>query len=317
LVGNINRVKEFDVAAVNGNKTLAACVERSAIERCKDAIVNLGVLHTPVIGATEGGKRTLLSGQCELTALRELGIKKMEAVEVGVKGGGGETAKLSLLLMSLRETPEALREGLLIQEAVSAGVPRSEIQDMLGKSASWVCNRLSLVTRLDNGVYEMVRNGSLDPRSAQEVARLPEETQFAFAETAVREGLPKSTIETLVAGFNEEGCPDAVKAQIISDPRAALRRMVDNRRAVNVGGQQDNPLGSRQKSVRPSDINESIKETRRQIAILYGLIYYESSYDAMKYRESLKELEPDIVALLAKVRRIISPGKSEVAESVG
>ena len=314
MVRDINKVKEFDVATVNGNKTLAACVERGAIERCKDAIVKLGVLHTPVIGASEGGKRVILSGQCELTALRELGIKKMEAVEVGVADGGGEMAKLSLLLMSLRETSGALREGLLIQEAVNAGALRSEIQAMLGKSASWVCNRLSLVTRLNDGVYEMVRNGSLDPRSAQEVARLPAETQFAFAEIAVREGLPKSSIETLVAGYNEDGCPDTVKEQIISDPKAVLKRMTDKRRAVIADGVQS---GARHKSVRPTGIFDSVKETRAQIAILYGLLYNESPYDAMQYRNALKELEADLLALLEKVRKIVSPGKSEVMEIVG
>ena len=309
LTGNINRVKEFDVSAVNGNKTLAACVERRAVERCKDAIVSLGVLHTPVIGTAEGGKRELLFGQCELTALRELGVKKMEAVEVDVKGGGGEMAKLSLLLMSLREAPGALHEGLLLQEAVNAGVPRTEIQVLLGKSASWVSNRLSLVTRLDSGVYEMVRNGLLDPRSAQEVARLPEEKQFAFAENAIREGLPKSSIEALVAGFNDNDCPDEVKAQILGNPREALKRMTDKRRAVNT----DNGLhGHRHKSARPNEIQESVKETRTQIAILYGLLYYESPYSVTKHKKAIKELEEDLVLLLTKVSALVSPGKTEV-----
>ena len=219
----IKRIKEIDVATVEGSKTLAAGVDRRAIERCKDAIEKLGVLHTPVIGTTQTGNRLLLSGQCELTALRELGVKKMDALEVEVTGDAGARAKLSLLLISLKEMPNALCEGLLLQEAVTAGVPRAEIQAMLSKSASWVSNRISLVTRLDGNVYELVRCGLLDPRSAQEIARLPAKAQFAFAQTALRECLPKSAIESLVAGYNDESCPDAVKQQILSTaPRKSL-----------------------------------------------------------------------------------------------
>jgi len=310
MAKNINKVKEIDVATVAGNKTLAAGVDRRAVERCKDTIEKLGILHTPVVGATPGGNLLLLSGQCELTALRELGVKKMDAIEVDVTGDAGVRAKLSLLLISLKDMPGALCEGLLLQEAVGAGVPRSEIQTMLGKSASWVSNRISLVTRLDVNVYEMVRSGLFDPRSAEEVARLPAEVQFAFAETAVREGLPKSAIESLVAGYNDETCPDAVKAQIISDPRSAIRRMADRRRAVDADSQ-----GRRKGRVPPHDVDRCIKSAREQIAKLRHMLPYVTPIEAPQYNGALNELEADILALLTTVRGLLYPGKKEVGHS--
>ena len=310
MAKNINKIKEIDVATVAGNKTLAAGVDRRAVERCKDTIEKLGILHTPVVGATPGGNLLLLSGQCELTALRELGVKKMDAIEVDVTGDAGVRAKLSLLLISLKDMPGALCEGLLLQEAVGAGVPRSEIQTMLGKSASWVSNRISLVTRLDGNVYEMVRSGLFDPRSAEEVARLPAEVQFAFAETAVREGLPKSAIESLVAGYNDETCPDAVKAQIISDPRSAIRRMADRRRAVDADSQ-----GRRKGRVPPHDVDRCIKSAREQIAKLRHMLPYVTPIEAPQYNGALNELEADILALLTTVRGLLYPGKKEVGHS--
>jgi ParB-like chromosome segregation protein Spo0J len=312
MVKNISKVKEIDVATVEGNKTLAAGVDRRAVERCKDAIDKLGILHTPVVGATKSGNHLLLSGQCELTALRELGVKKMDAIEVEVTGDGGGKAKLSLLLISLWDRPGALCEGLLLQEAVNAGVPRSEIQIMLGKSASWVSNRLSLVTRLDGNVYEMVRSGLLEPRSAQEVARLPAQAQFAFAEVAVREGLPKSVIESLVAGYNDENCPNAVKTQILSDPRAALKRMTDKRRAVNV-----NQPDRHKESVTADIIDEYIKSIRIQITTLRRIFFNESVFESMENRAALKGLEAEVSALLTVVRKLVSPGKMEVGQSAG
>ena len=312
MVKNINKVKEIDMATVAGNTTLAASVDRRSVERCKEAIEKLGVVHTPVIGTSKSGKRMLLSGQCELTALRELGAKKMDAIEVDVTCGDGADAKISLLLISLQGSPGALCEGLLLQEAVSAGVPRIEIQAMLGKSASWVSNRLSLVTRLDRNVYEMVKSGVLEPRSAQDVARLPTGEQFAFAEIAVKEGLPKSAIELLVAGYNDESCPDAVKAQILSDPRAALVRMSDKRRAVTTG-----LPGLRKADVPPDAINEAIKSARMKMAALHRALCNAPPQEAVGYANALKELELSMLAMIAIIRGIFSPGKTEVERSGG
>ena len=303
---HISRVKEIDVAAVEGNKTIAPGVDRRAVERCKAALEKTGVMHTPVVGVAEGGRRLLLYGQCELTALRELHVKKMDAIEVGVADGRGASAKLSLLLMSLWERPGALCEGLLIQEAVGSGVPRSEIQAMLGRSASWVSNRVSLVTRLDGNVYGMVKSGLLDPRSAQEIARLPKEAQFAFAEAAVRECLPKSAIESLVAGYNDGGCPGAVKAQIISDPRAALKRMADKRRSVkHEGGAAQHAIGG------------CLMSLRAQITELRGMLACRPPSEAMECAAPLGELAADLSALHTAVRKSFSPGKMGAEKNAG
>jgi ParB family chromosome partitioning protein len=229
----ISKVKEIDVATVAGNNTLATAMDKRSVARCKEAIETLGVVHTPVVGITKDGNRMLFSGQSELMALRELGIKTMDAVEVDVTDDAKIKSKLLLLLLSLREKPGALCEGLLIREALNTGVNRTEIQAILSKSASWVSNRLSLVTRLDRNVYAMVKDGLIEARSAEEVSRLPTIVQFAFAETVVREGLAKSAIESLVAGYNDETCPDEVKAQMLVNPREALKRLTDKRRAVN------------------------------------------------------------------------------------
>jgi ParB-like chromosome segregation protein Spo0J len=312
MVKCIRKVKEIDVATVEGNKTMAESMDRRAIQRCKDAIEQLGVVHTPVVGATKSGKRQLLPGQCELTVLRELGVNKMDAIEIDLTGDGDIKAKLSLLLMSLNDKPGALCEALLLQEAVNAGVSRLEIQDMLGKSASWVSNRLSLVMRLDINVYELVKNGLLEPRSAQDIARLPANVQFTFAETAVREGLPKSAVEQLVGAYNDEGCPYVVKEQIVSDPRAALKRVTDRRRAVNA----DKP--DRTGSNLPIDaVNEIVKSARFQAFALRRLLSGTPSHEVESCRDALKELEFSLSEMLAMIRGIFSPGKMEVWHEAG
>ena len=316
MVGQRVRMKMNTCAAGNVSPQLgirqAAAMDRRTVERCKEAIEKLGVVHTPIVGVTKEGNRLLLSGQCELTALRELGVKKMDAVEVDVTDGKKAKEKLSLLLISLQGHPGALCEGLLIQEAVRAGVSRAEIQAILCKSASWVSNRLSLVTRLDGNVYEMVKGGLLEARCAEEVARLPQGAQFAFAEMAVREGLPKSAIESLVSGYNDESCPDAVKAQVLTNPREALKRMSDKRRPVNAGRLKHGADG-----VPPDVIGEIIKSARLQIGSLRRVLANIAPHEAAACRDALKELEASLLALRSMIHSLFSPGKTEAPHNDG
>jgi ParB-like chromosome segregation protein Spo0J len=312
MIKSISKVREIDVATVAGHKTLAAAINRRAVERCKEAIEKLGVVHTPVVGMTKEGKRLLLSGQCELTALRELGVKKMDAALVDVAGDGKGKERLALLLISLQDKPGALCEGLLIQEALNAGVSRVEIQTILSRSASWVSNRLSLVTRLDSNVYEMVKSGLLEARSAEEVARLPQGAQFAFAEMAVREGLPKSVIESLASSYNDETCPDPVKAQILADPREALKRMADKRRPVNTDRTEQD-----KKSVPPDVIGEIIKSVRLQMAALRRVLIGISPSEAEGYKDALNELESSLLALRSMIHGLFYPGKKEAKHKDG
>jgi ParB-like chromosome segregation protein Spo0J len=231
----------------------------------------------------------------------------MDAIEIDTTDEGIVNAKLSLMLISLQDKPGALCEGLLLQESVSAGVPRSEIQVMLGKSASWISNRLSLVTRLDIKVYEMVKSGLLEARSAEEIARLPTEDQFVFAEVSVREGLPKSAIESLVSAYNDKGCPDAVKAQIFEDPRQALKRLADKRRAVKTDCRG-------QRNV-PDIIDEYIKSMSFQTIALRRKLSDVSQDKVERYGSALKDLEAVLQTLLIMIQAFFTRVKTEVDQS--
>jgi hypothetical protein len=239
----------------------------------------------------------VLSGECEFTAIRETGARRMAAVSAKVPDGGG--AKLTLLLSSLRKGPGALSEAMLLREALDDGATRAELGGMLGRSASWLSNRIALATRLDNEVREMVARGLLDARSAQEIARLPADKQYAFADKAVRECLPKSAIEALVAGFNDESCPDGAKSQILRDPRAALARVSDMRRAVRA------PSAA-------GGISMRIGEAKAPLSRLAEALCFASPAEASPARRGLIELGKDLAALLEMVQRLVSPGKKEV-----
>ena len=295
-------VEELDVRAIQLNKILETASDRTTIERCKKAIVDYGALTLPVIGKLANGSKVILSGECEFAALKETGIRKMIATTAHVPEGDNTGAKLSLLLSSTRKSTSALCEGMLLQEALECGASRAELGSMLGRSASWLSNRLALASRLDSGVREMLSNGLIDARSAQEIARLPQDSQHEFAKNVINEGLPKSIIEKLVSGYNEEGCPQKVKEQIVNNPRIALTRMTDNRRAVTMAEPQQSPVG----------IAACIEAVRKPHAWLARALNNALPEEAAKQNNALRTLEEDLTALLVMIHRFVSPGKKEV-----
>ncbi|OAT79488.1 ParB/RepB/Spo0J family partition protein [Desulfotomaculum copahuensis] len=223
-------ITQIETACVKDNQVLSLSVNRQDVERCIRIIREYGLLTLPVVGNLPDGTRLVLSGECEFLALREMGVRTVETVAVPV-WEEQDSSRLSLLLTSLRKNPNALSEGLLVAQLLKTGqYTQSQVGEMLGKSVSWVNKRVSLITRLHPAVRELVTMRQLCPYSAQEIARLPEKIQHAFATKVVQEGLPKSAVEVLVETYNKEGCPDSFKEQMLEQPRHALGKVADIRK---------------------------------------------------------------------------------------
>jgi hypothetical protein len=250
-----------------------------------------------------------LSGECEFLALREMGVKNVDAVTVPITEEN-EGDRLSLLLSSLKKSPNALSEGILITRMLGTGsLTQSQLGELLGKSVSWVNKRLCLVTRLHPTVRDLVTQRQLCPHSAQEIARLPDKVQHAFSVKAIREGLPKSSIEALVAAFNAPDCPEAIKAQIIEDPRQMLSRLADIRTTVPIRSKQsDRPFTP------AAGLKQNLIGLRQHMANFAKYLFAMAIEVTGTDRKLLKELRDDTAALLAMLDERLqhfafSPGK--------
>jgi len=305
--GHITRV---ETACVQDNQVLALSVNRQDIERCTKVIRQYGLLTPPVVGSFADGTRLLLSGECEFLALREIGIKSVDAVTVPITEEN-EGDKLSLLLSSLKKSPNALSEGLLIIQMLKTGsYTQSQLGELLGKSVSWVNKRISLVTRLHPAVRDLVTQRQLCPHSAQEIARLPEEVQHAFSVKAIREGLSKSSVEALVAAFNAPNCPDAIKEQIVESPRQTLLRLSDIRTAKAI-----RPKPANKPFIHAANLKDSLIVLRKYMADFAKDLYDAVVEDMNRDRKLLKELRDDTAALLVmldgRLKQLpFSPGKN-------
>ena len=97
----------MDVACVQANQILSMGADERDIERCKRAATEFGALTPPVVGKLPSGGRIVLNGGTEFAALREMGAREMNAVAVDIRSED-YGAKISLLLASLKRSPDAL-----------------------------------------------------------------------------------------------------------------------------------------------------------------------------------------------------------------
>jgi len=218
---NRNEARTLQVGLIEKNPFLALSTNEKEVERYEWVAKVYGNVAPAVVGR-DGNAYRILSGQAGLEACAQIGIKEMPVVVAQVMGEA-EQMKLALLLTTLREGGGPLSEGAFIDALIMQhGVTRREIMGLLKKSKSWVSKRQSLATRLSQSVKELVKGGVICARTAEEVARLPEEVQFAFASVIVRDGLSKTDAGRLAGLYVREESGTAVREAILETPLSVL-----------------------------------------------------------------------------------------------
>jgi hypothetical protein len=214
----------------------------------------------PVILSDSGGHMTLLSGTAAFEAcLAEKGAR-IPAVIVKTDG---EADNLMFALQSAGhdEGLDAVSVGAAIVRLVDChGVTRKQIAESLGKSPAWINRMENLSRKLAAHVQKLVSEGEMPPRSAQEIARLPDEVQTPFAISAIGAFLSKENIVYLVSRYLNEDTGPEERERIIRTPRLALPE--DARRCGRMG--KDNSDSAR--------LSRAIARCLDETACLLGLL---------------------------------------------
>lgn len=209
------------VGQIEKNPILALGISEKNVKTYERVVKAYGNV-APAIVNQSGNTYRLLAGQARLEACAHQGIQKMPAIITELRGEE-EQMKLALLLTTVREEVGALSEGAFIDALVTRhGVPRRELMALLKKSKSWISKRQALALKLSERVKEMVRDGVICVRTAEEIAKLPPEVQFPFACTAVREGLNKTNVGVLVGLYRREDSGEALRGNILNNPLTVL-----------------------------------------------------------------------------------------------
>jgi len=209
---------------IKKNPELALGMSQKDVSKYKKVASAYGNVAPVIVAAPEKGVHLILAGNARLEACVQAGMGEIPAV-VARTSGAAEGMKLSLMLSSIHEEGGAISEGALISRLIEEHkVTPRELVNLLGKSKAWVSKRMSLAQNLTASVKGMVSDGTLCPRSAEEVAKLPEEEQAEFASNIVNSGLNKNEISQLVKWY-KNASSDAARREAIKYPLNALSKI--------------------------------------------------------------------------------------------
>jgi len=252
----------------------------------------------PVVLSDSEGCMTLLAGAATFEASLEEKEAKLPAVIVRTES---EADNLMFALQSaeLNETPNAVALGSAVVRLIDYhGLTRKYITETLGKSPAWVSKMENLSRKLNNAVQKMVMQGQMPPRSAQEIARLPDGVQTAFAVSTSNEFLSKEDIVYLVNRYLNEDTGAEERDRIINTPKLAL------------------PNGLKNRSKRGIDKSDSARLSRAIARCLDDTSYLSNLLDSIDisgtavHMPDIMVLTDNLATLHTRLQSFFYPGKN-------
>jgi ParB-like chromosome segregation protein Spo0J len=254
--------------------------------------------YRPVVLSDSQGCMALLSGAATYEACLEDKTAKVPAVIVET---AGEADGLMFALQSaeLDEPPNAVAVSAAIVQLIDSHcVPRKQIAETLGKSPAWIAKMESLSRRLNATVRAMVVEGQVPARSAQEIARLPDNVQVQVAVSAANEFLSKESVTYLVNRYLNEDTSAQERERIVQTPKLALPDGHKGRARVG----RDNSDGAR--------LSRAIARCMDGLSSLSGLLDRLDAGSAAVRMADIMPLADSLDAMLRQIQTVFYPGKN-------
>ena len=259
----------------------------------------------PVVLSDTDGCMTLLAGAAVFEACLAEKEAKIPAVIVKTEG---EADNLMFALQSaqLGESLDAVSIGAAIVRLTdSYGVTRRHIAETLGRSPAWINGMENLSRKLCAGVQRLVLEGQVSPRSAQEIARLPDDVQTPFAVSACGEYLTKENVAYLVNRYLNEDVCDEERERIIHTPRLALPN--ESRRPRRMG--KDNSGSAR--------LSRAIARCMDDVSYLLGLLGSIDTGEVAVRTSDVIALQDSLAALGVRLTAVFHPGEKNTGAGGG
>ena len=216
-----NTARTLKVGEIEKNPILALGTTAKDIEKYGRVAMAYGNVAPAIVGQN-GKTYRILAGQARLEACVHSGIREMPVIVAEISSEA-EQMKLALLLSTVREDGCPLSEGAFIDTLITQhGVTRRELMGLLKKSKSWISKRQSLALRLTEEVKGMIKDGLICARTAEEIAKMPEDLQVIFAGKVIQDGLSKTNVGHLVSLYTQEKNDSAIKEAILDTPLTVL-----------------------------------------------------------------------------------------------
>jgi ParB family chromosome partitioning protein len=222
-------VHTLNVQEIQKNPILTLATSPNIVQKYGKVTSEYGGVLPLIACASKSGYK-LLAGQARLEACVQAGLSEIPVVEAQVTGDE-EQMKLALLLSVVCGENGALSEAELICRLIDQGVTLKELGKLLGKSKAWLSRRQALANNLSEAVKEMVASDLICARTAEEIAKLPQDEQMEFASNVTKEHLTKAETEWLVRQYRSENTSQTCKEAIIKAPLSVMRSKMSKMRS--------------------------------------------------------------------------------------
>lgn len=168
-----------------------------------DAIVELsktieehGLLQPIVVREYETGKYEIIAGERRFRATKLLGSKEIKAIVSNLTDN--ETASMALIENLQRENLNPIEEAIAYQELMKVNdLKQNELSQQLGKSQSYVANKLRLL-KLDDEITTAIANEEITQRHGRALLVLDKDQQVEAFHQIVEGNLNVKQTETLI-----------------------------------------------------------------------------------------------------------------------
>lgn len=182
--------------------------DSSKITELAESIDEHGLLQPIVVRPIEENMYEIIAGERRFRALQSL--HKSQADVIKRHMNDEETAVVALIENIQRENLSAVEEAEAYKKLLEiGGTTQSELAKSLGKSQSFIANKLRLL-KLAPKVISRLREGKITERHARAVLSLKEEDQEKLIEQVISQ---KLNVKQTEARVKQKIGPEKVKAQ--------------------------------------------------------------------------------------------------------
>ena len=164
-------------------------IDEEFVNELKESIKEVGLLNPIVVRPAKDGKYEIIDGLHRFIAAKKLGWKDIEANIVNL-------SDVDALIYSItnniqRKQMDPMEEAQAILKLINEyGLTETEVAKRLGKSVTWVSQRIAIALKLPDEVKKLLETGKLPLSVAVLATRIPDrEKQIKFVQKVVEENM--------------------------------------------------------------------------------------------------------------------------------
>lgn len=167
-------------------------VDKGHVNEIAKSLEEDGQWNPIIVRPSEDGSYDIIAGHTRYRAAKQLGWDSLEAT---VKDADDERAKELALKTNLkRKSMSKIEEGSVVNEILDRHeLTEAELAEQIGKSESWINDRIRVALDLEPEVKGLVEEGELSYTLAREVRRVDADRQLEFAKLLIEQNITSAT----------------------------------------------------------------------------------------------------------------------------